>query len=101
MAAGAHAEGIDSGIIQMLHQLVVRRRQHRANHSVLAFIHGSLLMFDTDTHSKGLGLHGNSGFLQHFEGVPGAVADGQNTGIAGNDLARFRLQAGKSAVFRA
>ena len=70
----------------MLHQLVVRRRQGRVLPAVLGLVNSGLLVFDPHTHGKGLWLHGYPGFVQHFKGVPGAVADGQNGGIAGDEF---------------
>ena len=58
IAAGAHAEGVHRILVQMLHQLVVRRGQDRIALTVLGKVNGTLLVFDTHTHGKGLGLHG-------------------------------------------
>ena len=38
ITAGAHAEGVHTLFIQMLHQLIVRRGQHRIVLSVLSFV---------------------------------------------------------------
>ena len=78
----------------MLHQLVVRRGQRRVLLAVLGQINGLLLLFNPHSHGKGLGFHGHPQTLQHLEGVPGAVSDGQNHLVTGDGLSPVRLHSG-------
>ena len=61
-------------------QLVVGGRQGRVRGqgAVLGFIEPPLGVFDADAHGEGLAFHGDSGVQQHLEGIPGAVAHGQD-----------------------
>ena len=95
ITAGTHAEGINRTVIQMLHQLIVRRGQHGIYLAILGHIHGGLPVLNADTHGKGLGFHGNAGLLQHGKGIPGAVTDGQHRLIAFDGFPAFQLQAGE------
>ena len=88
MTAGTHAEGIGGAAVgQVNRQLVVRRRDvPRPRCAVLHPVDQLLLMFNAHTHGKGLWFHGDAAFVQITEGVPGAVADGQN------DLTAIQVQ---------
>ena len=77
----------------MLCQFVVRRGQGRIFPAVLGTVDDTLLLLNPRAHGKGLGFHGNSHPFQHFEGVPGAVADGENRRVTGNALPGIGFQA--------
>ena len=101
MTARAHTEGVHRGILQMLHQLVVRRGQGCRFRAVLGKIDDALLLLNPRAHGEGLWLHGNAGFFQHFEGVPGAVADGENRRVTVDNFPGIGFQAGKLSIFDA
>ena len=84
----------------MLHQLVIRRRKRGILLSVLSQIDFLLLLLNPRPHGKGFGLHRNAQFLQHPEGVPGAVANGENAVVARNFLPRICHHAPKHTVFQ-
>ena len=98
ITAGTHAEGIHRAVGKVLHQLIIRRGQRRILTAVLRQIHHSLGMFDPHAHGKGLCLHGNALLLQLQEGIPGAVADGQDDMIRFDLLAFFGHQACHTAI---
>ena len=80
-AAGAHAEGVGSAAVgQMDAQLVVRRAQRRmiGRRAVLGAVDHRLAMLDARADGEGLARHGHVQPVEHFEGVPGAVAHGEN-----------------------
>ena len=99
-APGTHTEGIYRLGIQMLRQLIVRRGQRRADHAVLGSVDIPLLVFNPNAHGEGLGLHGDAGLLQHGEGIPGAVADGQHHMAGGDYLPLCRPHPGNRAPFQ-
>ena len=83
----------------MLCQLVIRRGQSRVFLSVLGKINAALGMLNPHAHGKRLGLHGHALVLQHLEGIPGAVANGQHGAVAGNHRSVCQLHAGELVVF--
>ena len=67
---------------------------------VLDRVHILLQVLDPHPHRQGLGLHGHPGGVEHFKGVPGAVAQGQHRRPGREDIAARRspdLQGGKAA----
>ena len=63
----------------MAGQLIGAGRQGRVagQGAVLGRVHVSLAVLDADTHGEGLLLHVQARAVEHFKGVPGAVAQGQ------------------------
>ena len=86
IAPGTHAKGVHRPVGQVAKQLVIRRRQIRAAPAVLGVVDLALEVFDPDAHGKRFGLQGDALCLQHGEGVPGTVANGQDQLAAGNLL---------------
>ena len=101
IAAGAHTEGIDGGILQMAHQLIICRWQPQVACTVLRNVDHFLGMLNTHAHGKGLSLHGNPLLMEHFKGIPGAVPHRQNHMVTGNFLVFFSYNGGNCAIFRA
>ena len=53
---------------------------------ILGGVDVPLPLLDADAHGEGLGLHGYGPGKEHFKGVPGGVARGQDEVAAGQDL---------------
>ena len=99
IASGAHTKGIHGILVQMLYQFIIRRGQRRILRAVLGPVYVLLRVFDPHAHGKGLGLHGNFLFLQHGEGIPGAVPDGKHCLFAGDPLSGLGYERTKRTVF--
>ena len=57
---------------------------------VLGCVAVCLPVFDPDAHGKGLCLHRYAPVVEHFEGVPGRMAGGENQMAAGQEIGPAR-----------
>ena len=58
-------------------------------------------MLDAHAHGEGLGLHGKAQAVEHLEGIPGAVTDGEDGVVTVDDLAALQLQPRQLSAFAA
>ena len=98
MTTRTHTEGIDCRILQMLHKLIIRRRQRQFTASVLGVIDQALGMLDPYTHGKRLGFHGNGMIMEHLKSIPGTVSNGKNRMITIDHRTILKAYASKSPI---
>ena len=94
----------------MAAELVIRRTQSGMFRcrAVLAAVDHALPVLDARAQGERLLLHVHAAFAEHFKGVPGTVADGENQRVRGNffpavqrdrgDFSILDAQAGKSGL---
>ena len=101
VSARTHTEGIHAPSFRGLRGELIggRRQSFRSSLRILGQVDQLLGMFHPKAHGKGLRFHGNSFFLQHGEGIPGAVSDGQHHGSGVNALPIFTDHAAHPAAF--
>ena len=80
LAPRAHAEGINppaAGGAAI--ELIIRRAQSRmpGKFAILGPVDGGLIVLHPHADGKGLADHGHTHLMKHFEGIPGAMAHGQ------------------------
>ena len=101
-AARAHTEGVNTPpAAHVLAELVLAFWQRRvARRAVIeAFVNFGLQVLRAEADGERLAFQRQTQAVQHGEGVPGAVADGQNQLLAG-EAAHRCLNAGQRTVFR-
>ena len=94
----AHAERVHTAVLNLGGQGIAGSRQPlrallTGAQVVLRGINEALRVLNTHTHSKGLALQAHTFIMQHAVHISGAVASGQNDGIAGEFTAICRAHA--------